>query len=143
MAETWQEEKIALPPYPSPGGLVELSVPEAAGFRFYVDGKTLSVGNDDVVRYVLVARSAEGAENVSFEGLRCATREYRIYAVGHPDRKWSGHAGAWQPIRAGDTSPWRTVLQRDYFCRGKQPVRDAAEGLRSLRKGTPWYRDAD
>ncbi len=143
LAQTWREEKIVLPPYPSPAGLVEFSVPQAAGFRFYVDGKTLSVGDDGVVRYALVARSREGAENVSFEGLRCATREYRIYAVGDAGRRWSGRPGAWRPIGLGGASPWRFVLHRDYLCRGKQPVRDAAEGLQALRKGVPWYRDAD
>ena len=33
------------------------------------------------MRYVLVARSPAGVENVSFEGMRCVTNEYRIYAA--------------------------------------------------------------
>lgn len=139
----WQEEAVAPPAYPSAKSLVELAVPEARGFRFFVDGQTLAVGDDGVVRYVLVARSPDGAQNITFEGLRCATREYRIYAVGHRDQGWSGRATAWQPVGAGGAARWRTLLQRDYFCRNNQPIRDVAEGLRALRKGAAWYRDAD
>lgn len=142
LASAWQEEEVAPPAYPSHDKLIELKVPEAAGFRFFVDSGTLSVGEDGVVRYVALARSPSGAENVSFEGLRCATREYRIYAVGHPDRHWSGRSSAWQSVGTA-TARWRTLLQREYFCRNKEPIRDTAEGVRALRKGTPWYRDAD
>lgn len=39
------------------------------------------MGSDGIVRYVLVARSSAGTESVSFEGMRCATREVRIYAA--------------------------------------------------------------
>ena len=86
LAETWQEEETPPPAYPAPADLIEFKVVEAGGFRFFVDGSTLAVGKDGIVRYVLVARSPEGADNVTFEGLRCATRESRIYAVGHADR---------------------------------------------------------
>ena len=42
-----------------------------------IDQRTQAIGEDGVVRYVLVVRSASGAESVSFEGLRCATGERR------------------------------------------------------------------
>lgn len=136
LAETWQEEETALPPYPSARDLVEFAVPGTGGFHFFVDGQTLRVGDDGVVRYALVARSTGGADNVSYEGVRCATHEYRIYAVGHPDGRWSGRPGPWQPVGAASgAARWRTVLERDYFCRGKQPIRDREEGLRLLRQG--------
>ena len=32
-------------------------------------------------------------------------------------------------------APWRLVLQRDYFCRGRQPVPDREAGVRALRQG--------
>ena len=54
------------------GELIEFSVPGTRDFRFFVDASTLSVDNEGIVRYVLVARSASGTENVSFEGMRCA-----------------------------------------------------------------------
>ena len=74
----------APPAFPRKENLVEIALRGATDFRFYVDGATLGVG-DGVVRYVLVARSPAGVENVSFEAIRCATAEYRVYALGRSD----------------------------------------------------------
>jgi hypothetical protein len=136
LAETWQEDEAPPPAYPVPADLIEFAVVDAGAFRFFVDGSTLAVGEDGVVRYVLVARSPEGVDNVTFEGLRCATRESRIYAVGHADRTWAGRPGPWRPVAAvSAAAPWRLALQRDYFCRGKQPIPDREAGVRALRQG--------
>jgi hypothetical protein len=123
----------APPAFPRRENLVEIAVRGATDFRFYVDGATLGVG-DGVVRYVLVARSPEGVENVSFEAIRCATAEYRVYALGRADRTWGGRAGAWRPV-AERPQPWHTALQRDYFCPQRRPILSAEEGLLALRQG--------
>jgi hypothetical protein len=131
--EGWEEERVALPAYPRAADLVEFAVPDVGQFRFFIDAASLSLGEDGVVRYALVARSPGGAENASFEGLRCETGEYRVYAVGHAeDRSWARSKGNWQAILASGAR-WRSALQRQYFCR--QPVRDREEGLRRLREG--------
>ena len=123
----------APPAFPRKENLVELALRGATGFRFYVDGATLGVG-DGVVRYVLVARSPEGVENVSFEAMRCATGEYRVYALGRADGTWGGRAAAWRPV-AERPQPGRTALQRDYFCPQSRPILSAEEGLLALRQG--------
>ena len=123
----------APPAFPRRENLVEIAVRGATDFRFYVDGATLGVG-DGVVRYVLVARSPEGVENVSFEAIRCATAEYRVYALGRADGTWGGRAGEWRPV-AERPQPWHTALQRDYFCPQRRPILSAEEGLLALRQG--------
>ncbi len=123
----------APPAFPRRENLVEIAVRGATDFRFYVDGATLGVA-DGVVRYVLVARSPEGVENVSFEAIRCATAEYRVYALGRADGTWGGRAGAWRPV-AERPQPWHTALQRDYFCPQRRPILSAEEGLVALRQG--------
>jgi len=123
----------APPAFPRRESLVEITVRGATDFRFYVDGATLGVA-DGVVRYVLVARSPEGVENVSFEAIRCATAEYRVYALGRADGTWGGRAGAWRPV-AERPQPWHTALQRDYFCPQRRPILSAEEGLVALRQG--------
>lgn len=127
------EEALLLPPYPQGAKLIEFPISDARGFRFFVDGATLSTGKDGVVRYVLIAQSSDGAQNVSFEGLRCATGEHRVYALGRPDRTWAPSRAAWQPLRAA--RPWQVALYREYFCSQKQPIRDADEGVRALLQG--------
>src|SRR4029453_10656987 len=103
--EKANEEKLAaseraaavntIPTPPSKRGeLIEFSVAATQEFRFFVDASTLTVDNEGIVRYVLVARSSSGVENVSFEGMRCVTNEYRIYALGR-DGAWGGGPTAW------------------------------------------------
>ena len=67
----WVEQTVAPPAYPKAESLAEFHGAGTSSNRFFVDVDTLSIGKDGVVRYVLVVRSAGGAENVSFEGIRC------------------------------------------------------------------------
>ena len=127
------EESLVLPPQPQPGRLLPFGVSDSGGFRFFVDGTTLSVGKDRIVRYVLVARSPEGTQNVSYEGIRCSTGEYRIYALGRADGTWSESRSGWRPVMG---APARQVaLYREYFCPQAEPIRTAAEGVRALEQG--------
>ena len=134
LSEAAQEEAAPPPRYPRSADLVRIDVPAPSGVRFFVDSTTLSVGRDRVVRYVLVGRSASGIENVTFEGLRCSPREFRVYALGRSDRTWGGSPGPWQTTRAADVSPARRALAEDYFCADGFPVRDAGEALAALRR---------
>ena len=129
------EEGLVMPAYPAAARLVEVPVADGGSFRYYVDPGSLSAGRDGIVRYSVVARSPSGSENVFYEGLRCATRQYRIYAIGRSDRTWGGRQGDWQPLAASATQPWRGVLFRDYFCPHADAVRTAAEGVQALERG--------
>jgi len=122
------EAALRLPPYPPRGELLEFSPGPASGaFRFFIDADSLSVA-DGIVRYTLVARSAQGVQNVSYEGMRCESGEVRIYAVGR-DGAWSGKPGEWRsPL------PWHRPLYREYFCRFRQAIHSPAEGLAALRR---------
>jgi hypothetical protein len=127
------EDNAPLPPYPRAASLVEFTVSEPRGFRFFIDGATLTAGKDGVVRYVLVARSPEGAQNISFEGLRCASAQHRLYALGRSDATWAPSRVDWQPVLGAP--PRQVALYREYFCPQKEPIRDAAEGVRALQAG--------
>ena len=118
------------------GELIEFSVAATAQseFRFFVDASTLSVDNEGIVRYVLVARSPSGVENVSFEGMRCVTNEYRIYALGR-DGAWVGRPTDWRPIDPKTVSRWHNELARNYFCPQREPIGSAKEGVVALRQG--------
>lgn len=129
------DEPAELPPYPRKADLIEFQVSPPGDFRFFVDGATLRVSKDGIVRYVAMARSPAAAENVSYEALRCSTGEYRIHAVGNPDGSWGGRATPWRAVSTPPVQHWRVALQREYFCAQKEPIRDAAEGRRALRDG--------
>ena len=126
------EETLVLPPYPRDERLIEFFVTATSEFRFFVDPAAVRPGSDGVVRYTLVARSSAGAENVSYEGLRCASADVRIYALGR-ERGWVSSKADWRPIR----TQWHIVLYREYFCPQKEPIASAGEGIEALRRGGP------
>ena len=134
LALTPKEEPLLLPAYPAARGLIEFPVEGASGFRFFVDPATLSVGAGGEVRYVLVARSAQGAENVSFEGMRCNSAELRVYALGR-DGAWAARPGEWRSMQERSVQRWHTTLFREYFRPLKDPIANAREGVQALRDG--------
>lgn len=132
----WQEIALVLPAAPRQESMLPFFVSAASSNLFFVDSASLSVGSDGVVRYVLLVETPGGARNVSYEGIRCETRERRIYASGRRDGAWSkSRNNAWERIR--DVAPARqhAALFLDYFCPGGVIVRDVAEALDALRKG--------
>lgn len=113
---SWQEEAVTLPPLPETDDLIAFKVDEPVKrFRYYIDAASLSLGGDEVLRFSLVIESRKGARNVSYEGLRCSAKQYKVYAYG--DGRGQFHAvrrPAWQ--RINDTSPYRQQLLRNYLC---------------------------
>jgi hypothetical protein len=94
----------------------------------------VSVDKDGVVAYTLVARSSAGAENVSYEGMRCASAEVRVYALGR-DGAWMRSAGDWRPIAPRTVQRWHNALHREYFCPQGEAIASGEEGIDALRRG--------
>ena len=127
------EQSVSLPAYPQDSDLLEFTV-GTVPHRYFIDGRTLAVGADGVVRYALVVATAGGARNFSYEGIRCKTYEKRIYALGHPQRKWiEARRSVWEPIQRGRANEHQDILYREYFCPDRFATsREAA--LRALRE---------
>lgn len=135
----WAELEVKPPPYPKTGNLIPFEVSGASSNRFYIDADSISVGGDGVVRYTLVIRSPNGAENISYEGIRCETREQKYYAFGRRDGSWSGaRTAAWRRIEYKEINRQHGVLYQDFFCSsGKKPVGLPPEIIRRLKYGGP------
>lgn len=131
----WQEIEAALPPLPRREDRLPFFVSAASDLRFFVDRASISVGADGVVRYTLIAVSPLGAENVSFEGVRCKSNEHKTYAIGRADGSWSRREGPWRGMRAGGVQRWQQALRVEYFCPQGVPISTAAEGVDALRRG--------
>lgn len=117
----WQEVQAQLPAYPRPDRLVPFEVSAASSNRYYIDDASLSVGEDGVVRYTVVVRTPGGAENVSFEGMRCDDGQRKLYAFGRPDGRgggeWSRNRHArWEPIQTRQAASYHRELFYYYFC---------------------------
>lgn len=113
----WLEMQAQLPPYPKPENLLKFEMGSNTANSYFVDATSVSVGEDNVVRYTLVIKGGGGATNVSFEGLRCDTRQMRVYAFGHPNSQWSrARDSQWRDIRQRDINGHHYQLHREYFC---------------------------
>lgn len=130
----WKEIELALPAPPKADGLIAFFVTSASRFRFFIDARSLSVGGDGVVRYTVVARSPSGYDNVSYEGIRCKSGAYRVYAIASGD-KWSRANADWKQIESNVTVPLQRQLERYYFCPLRVAIQNAAEGVDALRRG--------
>lgn len=113
----WQELQAQLPAAFKADALHEFQVGGGKGHRYFLDPESLTAGEDGVVRYTLVIRTAGGAENINFEGMRCATGERKLYAFGRPDGQWSrNQAARWMPIDARSASSYQKELFFHYLC---------------------------
>jgi len=123
------------PAMPRKENLIEFYVSPTATFRYFVDGSSLAVFyKQREVRYVLLARSPSGVENVSYEAIRCAD-QHRVYAVADAGGKWSMRPSGWQPIPRNTETGWPSVLARQFFCPHRDPIQSVAEGVNALRLG--------
>lgn len=132
----WQELQAQLPPYPNADTSIEFIVSGATDNRFFIDPKSISVGEDGVVRYSLIIRSPSGVNNVSFEGIRCSSHEKKLYAFGRADGTWSRNKYArWTPIKYEDRNRQHHMLYDDFFCPLGIIVKDTSEAIYALKRG--------
>ena len=130
----WAEVEAQLPAYPDKQDLIPFTVGAVKDTKYFIDAKSLSVGSDGVIRYTLVVVSSAGAQNVSFEGMRCDTAERRVYAFGRTDGSWSkARSNQWLRIQ-GNSNNHNVELYTSYFCSvGATQITNAESARRVLR----------
>lgn len=131
----WSEVEAQLPPFPEKENLIPFRVGYITDKQFFIDGKSISVGADGVIRYTLVVVSDQGAQNVSYEGMRCSTFERRFYASGHSDKTWSkARSNKWVLIQ-GSSNSYHVEIFFNNFCVGGTSPPSVEEARRVLRQG--------
>lgn len=131
----WQEIDVQLPAMPEAANLLPFDVSAAATQKSAIDGKSLSVGVDGVVRFTLVTISQAGARNISYEGIRCASHERKLYALGRADGSWSrARRDEWQPIANNAINRQQAALAQDYFCLDSSLAGSATDMLKRLQR---------
>jgi hypothetical protein len=136
--EPWKENTGALPNYPDGKQYVAAPIQLAgSNLEMFIDAPSLAVGDDGVVRYVLSLRSASGSENVFYEGMRCATQEWRSYAYGASSGSWQALESPWKFIRGAGVERYRMQLFQLYLCNAKVGPFTRDEMLQRMRYGVP------
>lgn len=134
--KSWTELAVQLPAAPVQANLLSFYVSPLTENRYFIDSASISVGQDGVVRYTLQVLAGGGARNVTYEGMRCETRERRIYASGRIDGSWSRFGRSeWVKIVDSAANRHHAALFLEYFCPNGVIVVDSAEAVRYLRTG--------
>jgi hypothetical protein len=136
----WQEQaQTVLPETFSLEGLIPVANPTRSSLSYGIAPDTVTVGPDQVVRYVVVAQSATGAMNVLYEGVRCDTREVRIYGNWRADSGWRVREdGQWQALRNAN-SRYAQTLANDGFCDVRIVFGSAEQIVKRLREASKLY----
>ena len=135
----WIENEAEIPPPPDPSTLDELQITGLPpGFTLLLDLERLAVDPvDRVIRLWLVLRSKEGHDNTSFEGYRCASGEYRVYAYADPRRDPPVREmtrSTWREARGSMAQNYRRHLLKQTFC-GLRGARTPTEIRQAVRSG--------
>lgn len=140
----WKEAEAPPPPAVRKDGLVPIDMGSSL-LRWGVDPASITIANDRVVRYVVVAQSQGGAVNALYEGLRCSTGEVKVYARNAGD-KWVSATGAdWKRLDNNNAATRHSlVIARNGVCIGggtnRSPVEIARDLGRVDNKFRPEYR---
>jgi CNP1-like family protein len=129
------EPEVKLPPFPKEQVLIRYDVTPRTSLEYFVDSTSISLPGEGIVRFTVVAKNA-AAENVSYEGFRCSTREHKVYARANRDGAWVMVKGAsWEPVSERTTQMFRRELYWNFFCPGKYLINTPREGVDALRFG--------
>jgi hypothetical protein len=132
----WIEQMTQLPAYPETNNLMAFDAGAATSNQYLVDTTSIKIGEDDVIRFTLVIKSSAGAMNVSYEGIRCATNERKLYALGRDDRTWAQpRVSEWQKLDFIRQFYAQRELSKNIFCPHKQIVRNTEEAIQALKAG--------
>ena len=112
----WKETEVPPPPAFDVSKLITFDVAASSALSYGIDPATLQISpKDGLIRYVMVASSPSGARSVLYEGIRCATGEFKTYARYTSDSQW---------IAATDPQ-WKSMYQN---APSKHPLRLAQAG---------------
>ena len=129
----WRE--VEAPPAPafSLDGLIPLDTPRST-LRFGVAPASVTLGADGIVRYVVVATGPSGAVNALYEGIRCNSGEYKVYARHNPGSGWViAKDPQWLPLHAATMHRHALTIARTGACVGHGTAISAAKIVSDLR----------
>lgn len=115
--ERLPEQDVAPQPLAKQSEWLSVEVPNQDDIEVRIDAKSIAIGQDEVIRFVLSVKPPVGDAVVTFEGIRCDPSEWRQYATGRADGAWARNlTSKWQKTFDAGPSGIRHTLARDSFC---------------------------
>ena len=131
----WKETDVPAPPAFNHDKLLPLEMPPYVSLQFGIDPATLVVTPDGIVRYVVVARTTSGSVTAFYEGIRCATAQFKTYARANNEGVWTQPGAAvWRDLNANVPSKHAIVFARQAACDGATAASSVADIVRALKK---------
>ncbi|PXW81472.1 CNP1-like family protein [Nitrosomonas sp. Nm84] len=132
----WIEQLTQLPAYPDVRNLLAFDPGYITSNQYLVDTTSIKIGEDGVIRLTLVIKSSADAMNVSYEGIRCATSERKLYALGRDDKTWvQPRVSEWQKLDLVRQFYAQRGLAKNIFCPHQQIVSNTEEAIQALKAG--------
>jgi hypothetical protein len=124
-----------------PEKLIPIAIAGPSELSVGIDPAHLTIGSDDIVRYVQIARSSNGSVTVSFEGINCKSASTRVFA------RWNTSTQQWKLL---ETSEWKSLnddrgtryakaIARGGACDGPTPTVPLSSMILALRTGRTSY----
>ncbi|MEO7129508.1 MAG: CNP1-like family protein [Rhodoferax sp.] len=130
----WKETPVPPPPAIRTSGLLQLDMGRDTALKFGVDPASLVISKDGVVRYVMVASSASGAMNAMYEGIRCATGEFKTYARATTAGQWNEvQDPQWRSLYDNGLSRHALALANQGACIGRTTARSVGAIVKALK----------
>ena len=136
----WKEVDIPAPPAFNKDRLIPVAMPPYVTVRFGVDPATLTITEDGVIRYVMVAQNSSGSSTVSamYEGIRCASGEFKTYARFNASGQWTAASNPqWRSLTDNNTSKHALALARQGACDGRSARARSVPTIISALKNPP------
>jgi len=134
----WRESPVPPPPGFDVNRLIPLESPKGSTLNYGIDPATVTTTPEGIVRYVIVASSREGGQNVMYEGIRCSKAQHRVYARYNAKSGWSPVSdGDWQPLYGSAASRHAVTLAEAGACKDRAVNRSASTIVRTLRGEQP------
>ena len=132
----WRESSVGPPPAFDVTRLLFIESPVSSSLKFGVDPATLTITPEGVVRYVMVALGQDQTQNVLYEGIRCNTAEYRLYARYSREKSWTvSPEPEWRPLKGLPATRHALLLALAAVCTGAAPTTPVSAIVNALRTG--------
>lgn len=126
----------AFPPLPEQSNLLPFQLDNTTSLDFSIDSKSITIGDDHVIRYTVVIQSPGGARNVRYEGIYCSTGSWRLYTgTNDAGTAWDNSSTPWAPIEEGSMNNYHATLATNYFCQDRSPVSKVSTIVQGIRYG--------
>ncbi len=126
----WKELAVPPPATYRVDRLIPIEMPRYVTMKIGLDPDSLTISNDGIVRYVVVATSDSASRTAMFEGIWCRTGEVKIYARSGSDGKWSAVEDAqWLPLNGSQRSMHALALARQGVCNGRSAAAASPQSI--------------